>query len=50
MAAQESLESYELTPHTVQAALTRLLAEDMNAELEVTDTGQGEVRIAALIV
>jgi histidine phosphotransferase ChpT len=50
VAAQESLESYELTPHTVQAALTRLLAEDMNAELEVTDTGQGEVRIAALIV
>ncbi len=38
-----------LTAHTVQAALTRLLADAVGGELEVTDTGQGEVRIAALV-
>lgn len=38
-----------LTAYTVQAALTRLLADAAGAELEVTDTGQGEVRIAALV-
>ena len=38
-----------LTAYTVQAALTRLLADAVGAELEVTDTGDGEVRVAALI-
>ena len=38
-----------LTAYTVQAALTRLLADAIGAELEVTDTGEGEVRIAALV-
>lgn len=36
-----------LSPHTVQAAWARLLAESLDGELEVTDTGSGEVRVAA---
>ena len=49
IAAEAPTESAVLTPHTVQAALTRLLADSLQAELEVTDTGQGEVRIAAFV-
>ena len=48
-AAEGGAQADSLTPHTVQACLTGLLADGLNADLEFVDMQGGEVRITALV-